>query len=108
MEDLDAKFLTHRFSTHCERLFWEYWWVCFVILLGLIVLEQGLSSLQIEQEQLRHKWRLLEQETKKNKTLRGILKLQIDSQSDPAWVELTLKRGLGLVPEGQSKIIFIE
>ena len=35
------------------------------------------------------------------------LLLQINSQSDPEWVELTLMRGLGLVPEGQKKIVFI-
>lgn len=31
---------------------------------------------------------------------------QINSQSDPAWVELTLIKVLGLVPENQTKIYF--
>jgi hypothetical protein len=34
------------------------------------------------------------------------LKLQINSQKDPAWIELTLMKGLGLVPEGQLKVHF--
>ena len=34
------------------------------------------------------------------------LMLQIQSQSDPAWVEMVLKRNLGLVPEGQVKVYF--
>ena len=34
------------------------------------------------------------------------LTMQINSQSDPAWVELVLMRCLGLVPEGQKKILF--
>jgi hypothetical protein len=34
------------------------------------------------------------------------LLLQINSQSDPAWVELTLMKGLGLVPDGQTKVFF--
>lgn len=34
------------------------------------------------------------------------LRLQIISQQDPAWIELTLMKGLGLVPEGQQKILF--
>ena len=34
------------------------------------------------------------------------LKLQINSQNDPAWIELTLMKGLGLVPEGQLKVHF--
>jgi hypothetical protein len=34
------------------------------------------------------------------------LLLQINSQSDPAWIQLTLMKGLGLVPEGQKKVYF--
>ncbi len=34
------------------------------------------------------------------------LVLQIQSQSDPAWIQLTLMKGLGLVPDGQMKIFF--
>ena len=29
---------------------------------------------------------------------------QLNSQSDPLWIEMTLMKGLGLVPEGQKKI----
>lgn len=36
------------------------------------------------------------------------LKLQVLSQSDPAWIELSLIKGLGLVPEGYTKIYFEE
>ena len=36
------------------------------------------------------------------------LRLQINSQSDPAWIQLTLMKGLGLVPEGQLKVYFSE
>ncbi len=35
------------------------------------------------------------------------LLLQINSQSDPAWIQLTLMKGLGLVPEGQLKVYFL-
>ena len=31
---------------------------------------------------------------------------RVQSQSDPEWIELTLKRVLGMVPEGQTKIHF--
>jgi hypothetical protein len=34
--------------------------------------------------------------------------LQINSQSDPAWIQMTLMKGMGLVPEGQQKVYFIE
>lgn len=31
---------------------------------------------------------------------------QINSQSDPAWVELTLIKGLGLIPKNHKKVYF--
>lgn len=34
------------------------------------------------------------------------LLLQIQSQADPAWVEMVLKRNLGMVREGQVKVYF--
>ena len=38
--------------------------------------------------------------------IRDDLALQIQSQSDPAWVEMVLKRNLGMVREGQVKVYF--
>ena len=40
--------------------------------------------------------------------LKGELTLEIQSQSDPKWIELTLMKGLGLVPEGTKKVLFHE
>lgn len=34
------------------------------------------------------------------------LALQIHSQSDSDWIEMVLKKRLGLVPEGQMKVYF--
>ncbi|MBI3236562.1 MAG: hypothetical protein HYZ48_02480 [Chlamydiales bacterium] len=34
------------------------------------------------------------------------LLLQIQSQEDPRWIEMTLMKGLGLVPEGKLKVFF--
>jgi hypothetical protein len=55
-------------------------------------LDRHLSKLQLE------KASLLQQKED--------LLLQINSQSDPAWIQLTLMKGLGLVPEGQLKVYF--
>ena len=37
---------------------------------------------------------------------RDELQLQVDSQDDPAWIEMLLKQKLGVVPEGQTKVYF--
>jgi hypothetical protein len=34
------------------------------------------------------------------------LRTQLASRNDPAWIELTLMRCLGVVPEGQTKVYF--
>ncbi len=39
-------------------------------------------------------------------TEREDLALQIHSQSDPDWIEMVLKKRLGVVPEGQMKVYF--
>lgn len=36
------------------------------------------------------------------------LKEQLQSQHDPAWIELVLMEQLGMVPEGMTKIVFQE
>lgn len=58
----------------------------------LSALRSQLSQLQQEMTQLRGK--------------NEDLTLQINSQSDPEYVELILRKGLGLVPEGQTKVYF--
>jgi hypothetical protein len=82
------------------------WWVLvFISICGLVyfnsvskkneilaTLDQHLESLNNE------KAALLEEKED--------LLLQINSQSDPNWIQLTLMKGLGLVPEGQLKVYF--
>lgn len=48
----------------------------------------------------------LEQEKERALSLHDELVLQIHSQSDPAWVEMVLKRNLGMISEGQLKVYF--
>ncbi len=59
-------------------------------------------------EQLKIRFEELTIQKQEAQNIREDLQLQIESQSDPLWIEQTLMRGLGLVPEGQKKIIFRE
>lgn len=99
--------LSNFFKT-LEKSFWSLWWVFAIQILGLITLEQGLKVVHQDIEHLKQQYQSLTIEKEKARTLQETLKLQINSQSDPAWVELTLKKGLGLVPEGQIKVFFTE
>lgn len=93
-------------GTGKESVVHQYWWVvvfiavCFGIYAqaahkkrkAIVALESCLQQLNSEKQNL-----IQEKED---------LLLNINSQSDPAWVELTLMKGLGLVPEGKVKVYF--
>lgn len=108
MPKIDALTLISRVANAAEKLFWKLWWVCFVMIACLLVLEQGLKSLKHSHEQLHQQRLLFTQEKEKALALQESLKLQINSQSDPAWVELVLKKELGLVPEEHIKVLFVD
>lgn len=82
------------------------WWVLlFIAACGFVYFNSAgkkdviVASLESHLGKLRMEKALLLQEKED-------LQLQIFSQSDPAWIQLTLMKGLGLVPEGQLKVYF--
>jgi hypothetical protein len=56
-------------------------------------------ALSLKLEELEEKRQMLLKEHEE-------LVLAVGSQSDPEWIQLTLMKGLGLVPEGQKKVYF--
>lgn len=87
-------------------IFFESWWVIAFIFACAIVYEQGLKERDDIYQQLTLQKQRLHKEKETALLLQENLQLQINSQSDPAWIELTLIKVLGLVPEGQKKIYF--
>ncbi len=84
----------------------QNWWVALFISLCALVYfnsvskkNEVLSALERRMDSLNAEKTLLLQEKED-------LLLQVNSQSDPAWIQLTLMKGLGLVPEGQLKVYF--
>lgn len=81
-------------------------WASLFILLSCVVCvsavhkkRQQILALKESLDQLKKEKRALTQHEEE-------LKRQIYSHSDPAWIQLTLMRRLGLVPEGQLKVYF--
>lgn len=89
-----------------EQLFLKSWWVILFGLLCFILFEQGMKTHRQEYARLQKHHQDLEKQRKEAVMLQEKLMLEINSQSDPAWVELVLMKGLGLVPEGQTKVFF--
>lgn len=81
-------------------------WPVLFMLACYLAYEHGMRTWSKEYAMLKSHYMELEEEKQKLLSIQEDLALQINSQSDPAWVELTLIKGLGLVPEGQTKVYF--
>jgi len=102
----EIRALHHPFLKRCESILFRNWWVFLFSILCLVLYEQGVYSYRDQQVYLSSRMAVLETQRDELLTQREDLKLQINSQSDPAWIELTLIKVLGVVPTGQKKVYF--
>lgn len=82
------------------------WWVIAFTLLCYLAYEHGLRKRDRDFSRLKEHYSELQLEKLSAEAHKEHLLLQVNSQGDPDWVELTLMKGLGLVPEGQIKVLF--
>lgn len=89
-----------------ETFFRKSWWVFLFVALCYLLYSHGMQKKVFTYRELRN--RLEQLNTQKELVLqeRGDLLLEVQSQNDPAWIEMALMKGLGVVPEGQTKIFF--
>ena len=83
-------------------------WVFLFILTVSIAYAKAYSRRQENYEFFSSRLEVMKGKKKEALRVNTALTKRVNSQSDPEWIELTLKRGLGLVPEGQTKIHFRE
>lgn len=105
MKILNLKSMLYSFF---NQLFFRSWWVIIFLLLCAILYEQGIKETNRHYQQLNEQQIALQIEKQKALEKQQDLKCQINSQSDLAWIELTLMKGLGLVPEGEQKVYFYQ
>jgi hypothetical protein len=86
----------------------EWWWVLLFLMLSSIVFEQAMQRSQREYLKLYGKLSELTAAKEEALVKQEDLQLKVDSLSDPAWMELSLMKVLGLVPEGHVKVLFVE
>lgn len=84
----------------------QNWWVLLIIGISYLLYAQGVQKKKEALFQLEKRLLVLQQEKGAALELQNELKLQVESQKDPAWIEMTLMKGLGLVPDGQRKVYF--
>lgn len=104
----DLKLLNTKLSSGSkivDELILRSWWVALILLLLFALYERSHTRSVAEHQQFAIQLEQLQLEYQQQLTEQSHLTAQLASQSDPAWIELTLIRVLGLVPTGQKKCI---
>lgn len=91
-----------------EEVILKSWWTILFFLICFFAYDRGVHYRNKEKQKLVIKMQDLQNEKFNAIQNKELLLLQIESQNEAAWVELMLMRGLGLVPEGEQKIIFLK
>jgi hypothetical protein len=89
-----------------QELIFKSWWVILFSLICYTFYERELQKRDLKFIFLKNTFNDLQKQKLYSLAYQENLLLQINSQSDPEWVELTLMKGLGLVPEGSVKAYF--
>ncbi len=87
-------------------IFFRSWWVLALSAFCCMFYVHSVQNKNHLYAELTQRLQVLELDKQLALQEREELLLQIQSQSDPAWIQMTLMKGLGLVPEGQQKIYF--
>lgn len=93
------------FHSH-RRWFQRSGWFLLFIGSGVFIYLQAMRQKEASYREMADQLHLLEEEKARAASHRDELLLQIQSQSDPAWIEMILKRNLGMVHEGEEKVYF--
>lgn len=98
--------MSHLLQRLIYQIVFNSWWVIAFVIASSIIFEQSLKEKTEVYNELTRQLAQLQKAKEKAVTEQQDLLSQISSQNDPDWIELTLIRVLGLVPEGQQKIYF--
>jgi hypothetical protein len=98
--------LSPRIASFFEAYLLPFWWVIFILMLCTLFYESSLEKINLEYANRHHQYLELQNEQHKALAIQEDFLLQINSQSDQDWVELTLMKVLGLVPDEQVKVFF--
>jgi hypothetical protein len=82
------------------------WQVFFCLLLCYMFYEYEMRLRDVDYGKLSPVYQRLQEQKNQALVSQQDLLVQINSQSDPDWVELTLVKGLNLVAEDQTKVYF--
>lgn len=82
------------------------WWVIVFLLMGWGIYLQSVHKKNIQIASLKEKVQRLSEEKNRALEKQADLILRIKSQDDPDYLEMVLKERLGVVAEGETKVVF--
>lgn len=82
------------------------WWTLLFFFLLFFIYDQASHKREREENKLRDKLEEIRLEKQHALERQKDLQIRIASQNDPSSIELILMKELGLVPEGETKILF--
>ena len=91
-----------------DEILFKSWWVFLFCLACFALYENGMQRQLRDYAALEEKLQILEVVRASELDTMEDLHLQVNSQSDYCWQELTLMKVLGLVPEGFTKVYFTQ
>ena len=86
--------------------FLKNWWVGAFVLMAVALYVQALYQKNQLASLLENKACMLKEEKKRAMKEKEQLMLRLKSEDDPEWALLVLKQKLGVVEEGETKVIF--
>jgi hypothetical protein len=98
-----SKSLTQKLFDACVV---RSWWMHLFLIACFWLYFQGMKKKECTMLELKDRIVLLEQERQVSLEKQEDLLLELHSQNDPAWIEMTLMKQLGVVPEGHMKVYF--
>jgi hypothetical protein len=84
----------------------EWWWVVCCCTAATSIYFHNIQEKKLKVAELSCRLDEMNREKLLAMQERDALRLQIDSQNDPSWIEMILMRDLGVVPEGWLKVHF--
>jgi hypothetical protein len=89
-----------------SQFFLKFWWAALFLLLCYGFYVHGMEARKKDLEELGAKAAELVQELGKANHLKEELLLELESQADPAWIQMVMRKQLGVVSQGDTKVCF--
>jgi len=84
----------------------QWWWVLCFCFISVSLYLHFVQEKNVQSQEVASRLEKILKEKRVAQIEQESLRLQIESQNDPSWIEMILMRDLGVVPDGWLKVHF--